>query len=392
MNPYRRLCVATGAFLPLSWLLDGCASAGQSPGRRPVDSIVDSNHHGPTGALVAGVPYYRTLQQALDAAPLNAATPWAIMLRNGRYYEKLDVTKPNMHLVGENRDGTVITFDAYAGQTRPATTSASGGASISSTWTTAGCATLTIRAPGFSASGLTVENGFDFLANDGKPATDPTRINDPQGVALMTAGGSDRARFDNLRITGHQDTLFVDAGRSYFTNCYISGGVDFIFGAGQTVFETCDIVSRPRTKPNVYPIGYVTAPSTQITNHYGLVFLRCKLLRESAAVPANSTALGRPWHPAVNMPDGRYADPNAIGSSVFIECFMDDHITHEGWFSMTGLQKSGPDRTVFLPQDSRFFEYKSSGPGARSDARRRQLTDVQAAEYTVAKVLHDWRP
>jgi len=347
------------------------------------NAVVDGNYRGPSGAIVAGTAQYRTLQLALDAAPASATAPWRIMLRSGRYYEKLEVTKPYIHLLGENRDTTVVTFDAYAGQARPGTTTV---------WTTAGCATLTVRAPDFAASDLTIENGFDFLANDAKPPTDPTRTNDPQGVALMVAGGSDRARFDNLRINGHQDTLFVDAGRSYFTNCRISGGVDFIFGAGQTVFETCDIVSRPRTKPNVYPIGYITAPSTQITNKYGLVFLRCKLLRESAAVSANSTALGRPWHPAVNMPDGRYADPNAIGSSVFIECFMDDHIMDDAWFSMTGLQKSGPDRTVFYPEDSRFFEYKSTGPGAKIGAKRRQLTDADAAEYTVARVLGEWRP
>ena len=43
----------------------------------------------------------------------------------------------------------------------------------------------------------------------------------------------------------------MGAGRSYFKNGAISGGVDFIFGAGRTVFEACDIVSRPRTKPNL---------------------------------------------------------------------------------------------------------------------------------------------
>ena len=239
---------------------------------------------------------------------------------------------------------------------------------------------------------MTLENGYDYLANDGKAATDPTRTNDPQAVALMTTGSSDRAFFSDVTITGYQDTLFVDAGRNYFRNCAISGGVDFIFGAGQTVFETCEIVTRSRTKPNVFPIGYVTAPSTQIRHQFGLVFIRCKLLKESALVPAHSTALGRPWHPAVNMPDGRYADPNAIGSSVFIECFMDDHIIVDGWFSMTGQQKSGPDRAVFLPEDSRFFEHKSTGPGAAVNRKRRQLSDAQAADYTSANVLRGWQP
>ena len=384
MNENRRLCLATGVALPLSFMFEGCATVRHGPDDAPDHAVVDAKHDGEPGAVVAGVAHYRTLQQALDAAPDHSTRPWQIRVRSGRYYEKLDVTKPKIRLTGESRDATVVTFDAFAGQTRPGTTS---------TWTTAGCATLTIHAPDFSASNLTIENGYNYLANDSKAATDPARSNDPQAVALMTAGGSDRAFFSNVTITGHQDTLFVDAGRNCFRRCRISGGVDFIFGASQTVFDGCDIVSRPRTKANVYPAGYVTAPSTNIRERFGLVFLGCKLLRESALVLANSTALGRPWHPAVTMPDGRYADPNAIGSSVFIECFMDDHVMADGWFSMTGLQKSGPERTVFLPEDSRFFEYRSTGPGAsKGTGKRRQLTTIEAAEYTMANVLKGWQP
>jgi len=385
MQPKRRLCIGAGVTLPLTMMLDGCASTAVvlQQSDLPVNAVVNASYAGIAAATTNGIPHYKTLQQALDGAPVNSTTPWRIALRNGRYHEKLEVTKPHIQLIGESRTATVITFDAYAGQKKP---------DSSSTWTTAGCATLTVRAPDFAASNLTIENTYDYLGNDGKAADDPSRSNDPQAVAFMLAAGSDRACLRDVTLTGHQDTLFVDAGRSYFASCTVSGGVDFIFGAGQAVFDLCDIISRPRRKPNIYPIGYVTAPSTQIRDQYGLVFLRCKLLKESALVPATSTALGRPWHPAANMPDGRYADPNAIGSSVFIECFMEDHITNEAWFSMTGVQKNGPNRTVFLPEDSRFFEYKSSGPGAKINDKRRQLTDAQAAEYTVAKVLRGWQP
>ena len=385
MNFQRRHTLGLGAVAPLVTpliMLNGCAFALASA--LSARAVVDDNYCGLPGAAVDGAPRYKTVQQALDAAPEQSGTLWRVEVRKGRYYEKLYVNKPNIYLVGESRSASVITYDAYAGQAKPASYG-------NGNWTTFGCATLTVSAPGFSVENLTIENGYDYLANDGKAATDPTRTNDPQAVALMLTRGSDRARFNNVTITGHQDTLFVDTGRSYFRDCRISGGVDFIFGAGQTVFEACDIVSRPRTKPNVNPFGYVSAPSTQISERYGLIFLRCKLLKENANLPPNSTALGRPWHPAVNRPDGRYADPDAIGSSVFIECFMDDHITTDGWYSMTGQQKSGPDRTVFYPQDSRFFEYKNMGPGAKINPHRRQLTDEQAADYTVAKVLGHWQ-
>ena len=385
MQQKRRLCISAGAALTVSMMIDGCASIGvvAQKTNATTRAVVDATYTAVPGAVINGVPHYKTLQQALDGAPTNGTKPWRIALRNGRYHEKLEVTKPHILLVGESRSLTVITFDAYAGQKRPGS---------ASNWTTAGCATLTVRAPDFTASNLTIENAYDYLSNDGKSTDDPSRSNDPQAVAFMLAAGSDRACLRDVTMTGHQDTLFVDAGRSYFANCTVSGGVDFIFGAGQAVFDTCDIVSRPRRKPNIYPIGYVTAPSTQIRDQYGLVFLRCKLLKESALVPAGSTALGRPWHPVANMPDGRYADPNAIGSSVFIDCFMDDHITIDGWFSMTGQQKSGPVRTTFLHEDSRFFEYRSTGPGAALNAKRRQLTDVEVLDFAASRVLRGWQP
>jgi len=387
MLNHRRYCLQALAALPFVATFAGCGLPRQMNAMaakpRP-DAIVDATHSGAAGQLRDGIAHYRTLQQALTAAPAATDQPWRIALRPGRYYEKLEIDKPNIHLLGDNRGTTVITFDAYSGQTRP---------SGVGTWTTFGCATLTVRAPGFAASRLTIENGYDYLANDAKPPTDPTYSNDPQAVALMLAKGSDRAQLQDVTIAGYQDTLFVDAGRSYFRGCQVSGNVDFIFGAGLAVFERCDIVSRPRRKPGVAPHGYVTAPSTQIAQPHGLVFLRCRLLRESALVPPNSHALGRPWHPAVSFADGRYADPNAIGSSVFIDCFMDDHIAADGWWTMTGLQKSGPTRTVFRPEDSRFYEFRSHGPGAAVNDRRRQLSEAEAARMSsVSQVLNGWLP
>ena len=381
MNPKRRQYLGASAALPLLFMLDGCATTAFQNAAR--NAVVDSGYTGTAGAVVDGVAFYKTLQQALDAAPNNSAMPWRITVRNGRYYEKLEITKPNIRFIGESRDKTILTFDAYSGLAKPG----GGGA-----WGTNGCATLIVRATDFVAIDMTIENGFDFPTNDSKDPKDPTYTRDAQAVALMTSTGADRAFFNNVKVTGHQDTLFLNVGRSYFRKSYISGNVDFIFGAGQSIFEDCDIVTRPRTKPGVNPIGYVTAPSTQISNAYGLVFVRCKLVKESKDVPAESSPLGRPWHPTTAMPDGRYADPNAIGSSVFIECFMDDHVTSDGWAAMQGTQKSGPDRTWFQPEDSRFFEYKSSGPGAKTGAKRRQLTDAQAADYSVPKLLGDWKP
>jgi pectinesterase len=193
--------------------------------------------------------------------------------------------------------------------------------------------------------------------------------------------GSDRAAFENVRVTGHQDTLFPNAGRAYFRRCVIAGSVDFIFGAGVAVFDDCDIISRDRgSRTNN---GYVTAPSHDDRQPYGFVFLRSRLKKERPAMAPSSVVLGRPWHP--------FADPHANGMAVFIECWMDDHVGTKGWDRM-GMTDSTGARSYWEPNTARFYEYKTTGPGAVSSERRRQLSDAESRRYTVERVLGDWRP
>ena len=96
----------------------------------------------------------------------------------------------------------------------------------------------------------------------------------------------------------------------------------------------------------------------------GIVVYRSRLEREPG-VRDGAVALGRPWHPTTTFADGRYADPDAVGQASFIDCFMDAHISRDGWTSMNGTARSGAKTDVFLPQDSRFFESGSHGPGAQ---------------------------
>lgn len=367
------------SLLAIGVFLSGdCAVAQRTAG----NVVVDAGFMGAEGAFAAGVRTYRTLASAVENAPGNSGKPYTIYIKDGRYNEKITITRPDIAFVGESRDRTILTYDAFSGMKNPDGTNLG-------TWK---CATLIIQAEDFRAENMTIENGFDFPANDAKDVNDPTKTRDSQAVAAMTDQGSDRAIFRNVRFMGYQDTLFVFSGRSYFTKCIIAGHVDFIFGAGQAVFEDDDIITRPRRPGMKPPIGYITAPSTQISQRYGLVFIRCRLLKESPAVPVHSSPLGRPWHPTTTFPDGRYADPNAIGMSVFIRCFMDDHITEAGWDQMQGTGKNPGERVAFKPEDARFFEYGSSGPGAFKNASRRQLSHTEVTEYTLHKALNGWKP
>jgi pectinesterase len=331
--------------------------------------VVDARYAGKDGARVVGLPTYRSIGAALAAAPARSPTPFHILIRKGRYYEKLSVDKPNIQFLGESRDSTVLTYNAAAGHRSPS----------GEPWTTHGSFTLRVTAPDFHLRNMTVENAFDYMANYAKPNTDTTKLVGSQGVAVMLAPGSDRAHFANCTIAGHQDTLFADAGRAYFVRCIITGSVDFIFGAGRAVFHNVDIISRDRGSQSNN--GYVTAPSTPISQPYGFLFVDCRLRRETPAMAHHTVTLGRPWHPV--------GDPNAIGSVVFNNCWMDHHIGAKGWESMYSTNAAGV-RTLHRPEDARFLEYRTRGPGAMTSATRWLMTSAEAANYTIARVLGDW--
>ncbi len=343
----------------------GCARAGAR-----FDAVVDAAFAAPPG-LVKGLPHYQTLGQALAAAPATT-TPWRIRIANGRYYERVLITRPNVQIQGESRESTLITYDACSDTPAPA------GGTLG-TW---GCATLMVRAPGFSASDLTIENGFDYPANAAKAPEDSTRLRNAQAVAVMLAEGSDRALFRRCIISGYQDTLFPNAGRSCFDHCRILGHVDFIFGAGQALFQECEIVSRDR--PDKNPTGYITAPSTLASYPYGFLFLDCRLVREHPGLAVGSVRLGRPWHPR--------ADPAVSGCAIFLHCFMEEHIGAEGYAEISSTDSTGKKIVYRVGPDSRFFEYGSHGPGALITPQRPQLDSAAAAWYSSRQQLRGWNP
>lgn len=290
---------------------------------------------------------YQTVQAAIDAVPANNTDPVKIFVKNGVYKEvvKVPANKPFITLIGESAENTILTYDNYAKKERP-----EGG-----TYGTSGSASVYLYANDFTAKNMTMENSFDESLVEGGS----------QAVAVYTRG--ERMRFHNVRFIGNQDTLYANDGTQYFSQCYIEGDVDFIFGGARAVFEDCEIVSVDRgSKTNN---GYITAASTDINEPYGFLFINSRLKSEAAD---GTVYLGRPWHPG--------GDPNAIASVVFKNCELGAHIHQEGWTDMSG----------FSAQDARFFEYQNEGPGA--NLSRPQLTDEEAKLYTIENVLNGWNP
>jgi pectinesterase len=324
-------------------------------------------------------PTYPTLSAAVTAAPANGTKPFRILVTRGVWDEQVSIDKPFVHLIGEDRKGSVISHLAASGLTAP----------DGKKWGTFRTPTLFVRAPDFAARNLTIQNAFDGLAEMSKPGGLHSHDGGgPQAVALMLAKGSDRARLTEVDILSYQDTLFPDAGRSLFERCLITGSYDFIFGAGRAYFEGCEIRSRPRPADPLD--GYIVAPSTPIEQPFGLVFHKCRLTKE-AGTRIGSVYLGRPWRPSGTFPDGRYGDPRFVGATAFIDCWMDDHVAPAGWTEMWYTGRDGNPRTMLQPEDARFSQYAAKGPGAAAFKRGHWLTAAEAKAAGRSAVLPGWK-
>ena len=309
-----------------------------SPKARAVSA---SSADGPRKLTVArdGTGDYRTVQAALDAIPLHNSSKVIIYIKKGLYREKLrlDSTKNQVTLLGEDRFNTILTYDDHPGMVSPK------GDSIN----TRNSYSFQINGNDFAARDITFRNDAGFTAG--------------QAVALEVRG--DRAVFTGCRIIGNQDILFLNsaASRQYYRDCYIEGTTDFIFGPATAWFDNCHIHSKKNS--------HVTAASTPQDHPFGFVFNNCILTGDSSI---HSASLGRPWRP--------YA------SVIYLHCYIDRHIRPDGWSTWNNT-----DSYKF----TRFSEYNDYGPGADTSARlpwSRQLTDAEAQRITLSNIFGDWSP
>jgi len=294
-----------------------------------------------------GTGDYYSIQRAIDVAPEKGAV---ISIAPGTYHESLTINKPNLTLRSAYPDAarTVIVFDKSAGT--------AGG--------TFNSATVNVLSDDFLAENLTFQNNFN--------ATHPQLPKGAQALALLVTG--DRAVFRNDRFLGNQDTLYAGSkncnpsggsacnpARQYFSNCYIEGSVDFIFGNGKAFFDHCEIHSNRQSG------GYLTAQGKQYAEEdSAFVFDHCKLTAEPGV---SHVWLGRPWRPYATV--------------IMMNTEMGAAIEPAGW------REWHPQETNYL-ETVFYAEYNSTGPGAtpaQRDPHTKQLTAGQAAAYEAKQFL-----
>lgn len=278
--------------------------------------------------------------------------PLFLFIKGGTYRERLHIDIDSVSLIGDTDSPVIITYDTTAEDSE-------GRESVSGTWS---CSTINVSANSFYAENITFENSFNYPANEEKSETDPSKVKHAQAVAFMTQDGSNNLKCKNCSFISYQDTLFVDSGTHHFIDCTISGHVDFIFGAGQVLFDNCTIISRDRK--NKFPTGYIIAPSTLPSYPFGFIFKDCRLEKEES-VSKGSVCLGRPWHPN--------ADLRCSGAALFYNCYMDEHVGELGYDKISAVDKTGERVWFDLEADNRLFEYGSYGPGVLESETRPQL-------------------
>ena len=303
-----------------------------------------------------GTGDYYSIQRAIDAIP--AAGNAVVLVAPGTYREVLTIDKPGIQLRSANPDAsrTVVVNDRSKG---------ANGSTLRS-------ATVNVTGDNFFAENITFENDFN--------RTHPQLPQGSQALALLVTG--DRAIFHNVRLLGNQDTVYAGSrncrpdgencipARQYFSNCYVAGNVDFIFGDGKAVFDHCEIHSTAHEE------GFITAQG----KHYpqedsGFVFNHCRLTAESGL--AGKVYLGRPWR--------------AYAAVVFLNTEVGEHIASAGW------REWHPGETNRI-ETAYYAEYGSIGPGAHAgerDPHTKLISKEQADQFETAAFLRGgdgWNP
>jgi len=289
---------------------------------------------------------FTDVQSAVDSAPDGQVV---IRIKPGIYRQVLKIAAPGVELrgLGMKPDDVVLTFGNSHAMAGGTTASAS----------------TTISGDDFYAENITFENTFS--------RDQPNAKGDTQAVALLTLG--DRQVFRHVRLIGAQDTLYANsktchanaeitanqqcrAARQYFSDCYIEGHVDFIFGDAKAVFERCEIHAI------AHPITTITAQSRVYPNEdSGYLFLDCTVTGDPAAT---NILLGRPWR--------------AYSTVYFVNTDFKAKLNPEGWAEWDGKLKT-----------STYAEYGSKGDAG--DAKKRIAgTHILSADEAAKLTVKAW--
>lgn len=261
------------------------------------DYIVDK------AARADGVRTFNTVQEAVSRAVLDSAGKRLYMLLKPGVYPELvyiPASAAPITLYGEGKDAAATritakldasnTGAAYDAQHGPQFAKAA--PAVQAMYATIkdrpqigtfGTQTVWVQNNGFQARNLTFENGYNKDTGNARAEELPNVNNVHHQALALSVDSADKAQFENVRLIGFQDTLYLKSPqigstvRSFFNKSYIEGDVDFIFGDSTAYFYQSEI----RTLGD-RGVSYVAAPDTHLKTKYGFVFDNVRFTHEGA--------------------------------------------------------------------------------------------------------------
>ncbi|MED6205833.1 hypothetical protein PIB30_021299 [Stylosanthes scabra] len=294
-----------------------------------------------------GSGQYKTILDAINAYPKKHKGRWVIYVKAGIYdeYITVDKKKPNIYMYGDGPSKTIIT----------------GRKNFAEGVKTMRTATFTTVAEGFLCKGI----GFENTAGP----------SGHQAVALRVMG--DRSAFFDCAFRGYQDTLYAHAHRQFYSNCEISGTIDFIFGYASTFVQNSKIIVR---KPKENQQNIIVADGTDQKNMpSGVVLHNCQIIADPSLAAENGkirTFLARPW--------------KAYSRAVFIENTIGGFIHKDGYIPW---QPASPNT-----EHSYFAEFGNIGAGSDASGRikwaKGLISKNEASKFTLDRFLQasSWLP
>lgn len=305
----------------------------------------------PSGTLIVSLNatscQYSNISAAISALP-NDSKPYTILVMPGTYNEQLSITRNGkVTLLGQTSfvsdySHNVVKIQFSSGQLTSAGKDES---------------TPVINAKKTNDnSGLAVYN-IDFVNTYPQAANTAALAADFYGANIAAYGCS---------FIGFQDTLLANKGTQLFSNCYIEGSIDFIWGFSTAYFKQCVIATNTKG-------ACISAQSRAAGTVSGYVFDSCYVTYTSTyGTTFGASYLGRPY--------------SNFSTAIYVNSYIDKHINATGWSIWS----------TSAPQTSNvtFGEYNNTGPGSWQAGTARasfatSLTSDEAQAYTLGNWIGD---
>ena len=324
-------------------------------------------------AVVAqdGTGNYKTVQEAIDAAPTGRIAPWLIFVKNGTYEELVTIpeSKPFIHLIGQDKEKTVICYWINNG----------GANDIGWEYSTNNPNSKT-----YGKQGVVQVNSTDFYTENISyiDSYGVERQAGPMGLAMSSR--NDRQAFNNCQFRSYQDTWYTDvrnsSARQYVNNCLIEGAVDFYYGAGDNYIENSTF--RLAREGSV-----IVAPSHAAGTKWGYV-----MVNNVIDGKGGRNQLGRAWQ---NQPMAVWIN-TTLKTTIAAEGWSEWHIAPKLFAEYNTMDADGQPvdlnnrRTTYKVDDDKL------APGETSPVTRQAILSAEeTAKYTYEAVTSgndDWNP